>query len=288
MNPIKVQQTVSTPLQDVWEALTEPAKMKEWYFEVEGFKMEMGNIFRFYGDNKAKTFLHVCELLDFVPNQSLVHTWTHPEESKGSSILKWQLYPIDDNNTRIELEHSGVEQFSDAGRDFARESYEFGWKGIVTIGLRNFLHGIQKQIFEIEIEAPRKHVWNKMWEKYSFSKWQSYDDIHISLEGTLEAGKTVHIIDQEGNGYFSDVLFVKKGQLLVLSHIGLVAQGNELDATAATDFWTGIMETYQLIDNGEHVKIVVERDSTADNKANDNKAISAKLEKLKFLCESSL
>ena len=140
MNNHLIIKEVIVPVQVklVWEAITDPDAMKKWYFEVNNFKLEVGNEFFFYEPGDAKKFRHVCEITEVNPNRRFSHTWTFPDYSDGVSHLTWDLTEELDR-TRIRLTHEGVENFADGGSDFARASFDAGWHEIVTQILVNYL-----------------------------------------------------------------------------------------------------------------------------------------------------
>lgn len=62
--------------QHIWEALTDNAQMKEWYFNLEHFEPTVGFEFEFEGKgNTGETYLHLCKVLEAIPTQKLKHTW---------------------------------------------------------------------------------------------------------------------------------------------------------------------------------------------------------------------
>ena len=137
-HPIIKEIAVPVPVNSVWKAITDPTQMKEWYFNVHNFKLEVSNEFYFYEPGNAKKFRHVCTITEIIPNKKFSHTWTFPDYSEGVSNLAWELTE-ESGNTRIRLTHEGVENFAEAGSDFARASFDAGWQEIVTQILVNYL-----------------------------------------------------------------------------------------------------------------------------------------------------
>ncbi|WP_300603076.1 SRPBCC domain-containing protein [Niabella sp.] len=131
------EETYNAPVEKVWLALTDKDQMKSWYFNIPDFRHEVGSSFEFY-ESEKKEFLHRCTITEIVPLQKFQHTWTHPEQSKGISLLTWELFPEGDQ-TRVLLTHSGIEQLADGGAAFAKENYEQGWNEIMGRSLRGFL-----------------------------------------------------------------------------------------------------------------------------------------------------
>lgn len=137
MDTVTSSLEITIPAQEIWSALTDPAKLPVWYFTIPDFSTDPGAQFDFY-ESEEKQFLHRCEVLECVEAKRFSHTWTHPNESKGSSVVTWSL---EENNgtTTVTLTHSGLESFADGGDKFLPENYQFGWDAIVKTNLRNFL-----------------------------------------------------------------------------------------------------------------------------------------------------
>ncbi len=286
MDTVILQQKFKAPLKAVWEAITAPKLMREWYFKVHNFELKPGNVFTFYGDDQQQTYLHACEVLEVKTLEVFAHTWAHPDQSKGRSILRWELSGIDEEHTLLTLTHSGLDSFSDAGPEFSGENYEFGWKGIVSISLRNFLHDIGRQYFEIDIRAPREKVWQKMWGKEGYKAWTSEFTEGSYYDGEFKAGETVHLLAPGGNGLYSDVLFMQENELMILSHIGIIVNGEEQELDEETEQWTGILESYRLSEDEAgftHLSLELDNQKAYFDKMNE--AFPRAFRKLKEICE---
>lgn len=134
---IVAEQIYNSPVQKVWEAITDNEKMKQWYFQMEDFRPEVGFTFRFSGTDKGVTFWHTCVITEVIPLKKLVHTWTY-EEYPGSSVVTWELFD-EGGNTRLRLTHTGVESFPQDNPSFAKENFTKGWAHITGTGLKGFL-----------------------------------------------------------------------------------------------------------------------------------------------------
>lgn len=138
-NPVIIETTMNVPITDVWDAITNVNKLKQWYFDMPDFKPEVGNIFEFYEPGGKNEYLHHCKVLAVIPLKKLEHTWTHPLHSKGTSILTWELKKGGADKTHLKLTHEGLEHFADAGAAFNRENYIKGWDEIINTSLKKFL-----------------------------------------------------------------------------------------------------------------------------------------------------
>lgn len=85
---VTVQQSVSAPVDKVWNALTDKAQMKEWYFDISDFELGIHNEFNFFEPGDEKKYHHHGEILELIPNEKLKHTWSYPEFSKEKNHRK--------------------------------------------------------------------------------------------------------------------------------------------------------------------------------------------------------
>ena len=102
--PIVTEVTYNASPEKIWQAITDPAQMKQWYFDMNGFKAEAGTIFTFYEPGENHKFLHQCKVTEVIPNQKLQHTWAYPGRTMGSSTVTWNITP-DGDQTKVILTH---------------------------------------------------------------------------------------------------------------------------------------------------------------------------------------
>lgn len=135
---VTVEKVYPVPVTKVWQAITDKEQMEEWYFSIEDFVLQKDAVFNFSVSEGENLYRHRCVILEIVPNKKFQHTWTHPDQSKGKSIVTWVLEPVE-KGTKLTLIHEGVESFSDGGSNFKIENYEAGWTEIVGTSLKQFL-----------------------------------------------------------------------------------------------------------------------------------------------------
>ncbi|HWZ15193.1 MAG TPA: SRPBCC domain-containing protein [Mucilaginibacter sp.] len=134
--PVVVERTFDAPVQKVWEAITDNAKMKQWYFDLEEFKPEVGFEFRFYGGTEENKYLHICKITEVIPLKKLTHSWRY-DGHPGDSFVTYELFP-EGNKTKLRLTHTGLETFPSLP-DFARTNFEIGWNHIIGKSLPEYL-----------------------------------------------------------------------------------------------------------------------------------------------------
>lgn len=135
--PIVVTQTVNAPASTVWQALTDKALMKQWYFDIDKFKAEEGFVFSFEGGTETTQYTHLCTITEVVPNQKLSYTWRYVGY-EGDTLVTFLLQPLTNGQTEVTLTHSGLESFSNSNPDFAKSNFEEGWNHIIKVALKDF------------------------------------------------------------------------------------------------------------------------------------------------------
>lgn len=137
MEPFVIERSFNAPAEKIWKTITEKEEMKKWYFDLKEFKPEVGFQFTFEGGDGTHTFLHLCEVMEAVPNKKLKHSWRY-DGFEGNSFVSWELLPDGDGNTKVRLTHEGQETFPD-NPSFARSNFEAGWTDIVGRSLKEYL-----------------------------------------------------------------------------------------------------------------------------------------------------
>jgi uncharacterized protein YndB with AHSA1/START domain len=136
--PIVVNTKYHASAERVWRAITDKEQMKQWYFVIPDFELKTNSIFNFYEPGSEKKFHHRCTIKEIIPNSKFQHTWTYPIRIKGESLVTWEIAQVGEF-TYVTLTHEGIENFAEAGSDFARENFVAGWNEIVGTSLRLFL-----------------------------------------------------------------------------------------------------------------------------------------------------
>lgn len=134
--PFVIERVYNAPADAVWQAITDNAKMKEWYFDIPDFKPVVGFEFTFTGGSKEQTYIHLCRVTEVVEGRKLSHTWRY-DGYEGNSEVTWELFPEGDK-TKVKLTHTGLETFPPL-KDFARESFTKGWTEIVGRMLKEYV-----------------------------------------------------------------------------------------------------------------------------------------------------
>jgi len=136
--PFVIERTYNAPVEKVWKAITDKDEMKQWYFDFEEFRPEVGFEFEFSGGREPdKPYLHVCKITEVIPDKKLSYTWRY-EGYTGDSLVSFELFD-EGGKTRIKLTHAGLETFPKDNPDLAPENFAEGWTGIIGTSLKEFV-----------------------------------------------------------------------------------------------------------------------------------------------------
>lgn len=136
--PIVVTAIYQTTIEKVWSAITEPAEMRQWFFEqIESFKAEVGFETQFLIENEGKKFTHSWKIVEVVPNKKLKYSWNYPEYS-GDSFVIFELSEIAEG-VELTLITEVLENFPQDMLEFKRESCIGGWEYFLNDRLKNYL-----------------------------------------------------------------------------------------------------------------------------------------------------
>ncbi|MDR6967027.1 uncharacterized protein YndB with AHSA1/START domain [Flavobacterium arsenatis] len=284
MEPIVINFTFNAPLEKVWNALSNETELKKWYFPVEDYEFEVGKEFTFYESTESQKYFHKARFLNIIPNQLIEHTWEHPNDSKGSSVVKWEL-KAEGDSTKVTLTHTGTESFEDAGPDFTTANYEMGWTAIVGTSLRNYLYNISKLEFTVEIKATPQKVWQELWDKESYKTWTNPFCEGSYYEGEIKQGNRVHFLTPSGEGMFSDIFYLKENEITVIKHLGVLKNFEEQPMDEETLQWSGCFEIYKLTEVEGKTHFKAEVDSLEKYVGHMNKTFPLALQELKRISE---
>ncbi len=137
--PLIVERTFNASPEKIWQALTDPQQMKEWYFDLPGFRAELGYQFQFTGGPAPeRQYLHLCEVTAVVPNRQLAYSWRY-DGCAGDSFVEFLLTEKGGGKTQVRVTHRGLETFPADLPDFASGNFKAGWTAILGTLLRDFL-----------------------------------------------------------------------------------------------------------------------------------------------------
>ncbi len=136
--PLTVERTLHAPMEKVWQAIADEHQMRQWYFDLPGFRPEVGYEFEFYGGKDPNNpYRHLCKITEVIPGRRLAYSWRY-DGYEGISFVTFELFS-EGENTRLRLTHRGLETFPANNPDLARHNFEAGWNSIIGTSLPEFL-----------------------------------------------------------------------------------------------------------------------------------------------------
>ena len=130
---IRLRRTFDAPIDDVWDALTNPARIGRWFLPISG-DYRIGGRYQFEGNAGGE--IMACDR----PNR-LRATWAYGENLQPADIseLEVRLSPAGDDKTIFELEHTAIVP-DDRWDEYGPGAVGVGWDGGL-LGLALHLRG---------------------------------------------------------------------------------------------------------------------------------------------------
>jgi hypothetical protein len=103
--------------------------------------------------------------------------------------------------------------------------------------------------FKIDIEAPKEKIWKVLWNDETYRQWTN-----AFCEGTYaisdwNEGSKIHFLSPTGEGMNSVIESKITNEYMAFKHLSELKNFIEMPIDAATQEWTGAMETYRLTSN---------------------------------------
>jgi uncharacterized protein YndB with AHSA1/START domain len=100
---VLLRRSFAAPIEDVWDALTNPTRLKRWFYPITG-DLRVGGKYQLEGNAGG-------EIRECAPPNTIVVTWEY--DGGGSSDLEVRLSPEGDGATVVNLKHTAVLPFDD-------------------------------------------------------------------------------------------------------------------------------------------------------------------------------
>ena len=138
--PIVSEQTYGAPAATAWQAITDAAQMRRWFFEpMQEFAPQVGFETEFVVHSDGVDYVHQWRVLEVMSQEKIVYGWKY-EGIPGDSIVKWELSKTEDG-TLLRVSHAVVEAFPQDDPVFSRESGQDGWDYFLGESLKEYLDG---------------------------------------------------------------------------------------------------------------------------------------------------
>lgn len=136
--PIIIEQKFKVPLNNVWEAITNPEQMKQWYFDnIPDFQPRVGFETNFLVTYKGREFPHQWKITQVIPGKIIESIWTFTGYT-GASKVSFELFEQADG-TLLRLTATILEPFPENIPEFKRESGVAGWTYFIKQRLNAYL-----------------------------------------------------------------------------------------------------------------------------------------------------
>jgi len=136
--PIIVEQIFDNTITEVWDAITQLAQMKKWFFSnLPAFEPKVGFQTDFVVQSVNLSFHHLWEIIDVVPTKKIKYRWRY-KEYDGEAFVTMELFEKN-KQTLLKLTNEGLENFPEDIPEFKRESCQGGWEYFIQQNLKAYL-----------------------------------------------------------------------------------------------------------------------------------------------------
>lgn len=123
-----------------------------------------------------------------------------------------------------------------------------------------------KEVFKIEISAPKEKVWKVLWNEDSYRKWTVPFSEGSYIESDWQIGGRTLFLGGEGNGMVSTIDQLIENKIMSFKHLGMIKDGKEDLESEEVQKWAGLLETYILESSENKTTLSVEMDIEDDYK----------------------
>jgi uncharacterized protein YndB with AHSA1/START domain len=120
--------------------------------------------------------------------------------------------------------------------------------------------------FATTINAPKALVWRTMLDDKTYRKWTSAFQEGSYAETDWKPGSKALFLAPDGSGMVSRVAEHRPNEYLSLEHLGVVKNGVEDTTSAEVKQWAGARENYTLLENGGHVTLKIDMDTSDEHR----------------------
>ena len=133
--PLVKEFTYNGPVAKVWDAITDAAKMKEWYFpQLRKFEPTVGYQFQF--EDPGAQYQKEWIVTKVLKGKTLAHSWAY-KGYRGISEVQFDVFP-EGNSSCLRVTQTGLESFPDHPH-FKREMFERGWERLLGSNLKHLV-----------------------------------------------------------------------------------------------------------------------------------------------------
>jgi hypothetical protein len=126
---------------------------------------------------------------------------------------------------------------------------------------------MQKQQFNVTINAPKEKVWEVLWNKTNYQVWTSAFTEGSTVEtDDWKQGSKILFLDGKRSGMVSTVYENIPNEVMSFKHLGVVKNGVEDTTSENVQAWAGAIESYKLNSISGKTELNVELDMNEEFK----------------------
>ncbi len=174
--PLVVDRELAAPVDVVWQALTDLAHLRRWYFpQLSAFAARVGFETEFTVSHAGRDFVHRWRVTAVLPLQRLAYAWGYAGYP-GGSVVTFHLAPAG-AGTRLTLVHRGLASFRpELHPELAPANFRTGWTELcAALGRYVTALGVPAAVppFVVarEFAAPLALVWQAWTERDHLARW---------------------------------------------------------------------------------------------------------------------
>jgi len=146
---------------------------------------------------------------------------------------------------------------------------------------------MEKQVFNISINAPREKVWKVLWNDDSYRAWTSAFAEGSHAQTDWKKGSKVLFLDGQGSGMVSTIAENIPNEYMSFEHLGEVKDGVEDLNSPKVQAWAGAHENYTLKTVNGQTELIVDMDINDEYKDYFVNTFPKALDKVKELAEKN-
>jgi hypothetical protein len=149
---------------------------------------------------------------------------------------------------------------------------------------------MKKLRYKVDINAPKRDVYNKMISPETYKTWTAEFNPTSEFEGSWEKGGKIKFVGTDENGkkggMVSEIAENIPGEFISIHHYGILDGDNEITSGPEVEKWAPAYENYTFEENNGLTTVTAEIDTNEEYEEYFNKTWPKAFARLKEICES--